>query len=338
MDIVTQGILGASLARVIASKEQAKIATAVGFFAGLLADADILIQSSSDPLLYLEYHRHFSHSIFFIPLGALIASLILWFFLRNRLNFSRLYLYCLAGYSLSGVIDACTSYGTQLFWPFASDRVALNIISIIDPAFTLILLVSLLLSIKKRSMLATRIGLLLAACYLGFGWLQLERARDMSRQLAADRGHEIQRLLVKPTLGNLLLWRSIYLHDERLYVDAVRVGIFAHNLVYPGNSIALFDVDSYFHELSKASTLYSDIKRFNEFSDNYVAILPDNPALLADIRYSVLPDSLRPLWGIQMDVQQPEAHAQYKIIRDMSADDRKRFVAMLLGKPLETSQ
>ena len=91
MDIVTQGILGAAVAQSAARKEHVRLATLIGLVAGVIADADILIRSSSDPLLSLEYHRHFTHSIFFVPVGALIAFLVLWPFLRNRLSVGYLY-------------------------------------------------------------------------------------------------------------------------------------------------------------------------------------------------------------------------------------------------------
>ena len=69
MDILTQGLVGGVLAQSLARKNERKIATLVGVVAGLLADADILIRSSSDPLLNIEYHRHFTHSLVFIPVG-----------------------------------------------------------------------------------------------------------------------------------------------------------------------------------------------------------------------------------------------------------------------------
>ena len=56
MDIVTQGLLGATLAQSAAARDT-RLATGVGFAAGLLPDADSLIRSGSDPLLFLEFHR-----------------------------------------------------------------------------------------------------------------------------------------------------------------------------------------------------------------------------------------------------------------------------------------
>lgn len=226
MDLLTQGLLGAGLAQAGARQHETRIATGVGFFAGLLADADILIQSSNDPLLTVEFHRHFTHSLFFVPLGALIAAAILWLFVRRRLSFSRLYLFCFLGYCLSGVLDALTSYGTHLFWPVSEGRVALNIISVIDPIFTLILLTAVIYAYKQHKTIVARIGLAIAAIYLVFGWTQLQRAEAVATTLAASRGHTVEQLIVKPTLGNLVLWRSIYETDGKFYVDAIRVGLF----------------------------------------------------------------------------------------------------------------
>ncbi len=77
MDIVTQGLLGATLAQSAASQQKLRVATVVGFASGLLADADTLIRSANDPLLNIEFHRHFTHSLIFIPVGGLLAALIL---------------------------------------------------------------------------------------------------------------------------------------------------------------------------------------------------------------------------------------------------------------------
>ena len=90
MDIVTQGLLGATLAQSAAESTRLRLATAVGFAAGLLPDADGLIRSGDDPLLFLEFHRHFSHSLVFIPAGALIAAAIFWLLLRRRLGFRQI--------------------------------------------------------------------------------------------------------------------------------------------------------------------------------------------------------------------------------------------------------
>lgn len=332
MDILTQGLLGAVLAQTGAQRNETRIATGVGFASGLLADVDALIRSSTDPLLTLEYHRHFTHSLVFIPIGALIAALILWPIVRKRLGFARLYLYALLGYSLSGALDACTSYGTHLLWPFMQEPIALHLISIIDPVFTLILLIAMVVSVKKNTRIAAQLGLALAGVYMLCGWAQNQRAVPVIEAMAVERGHNIERLVVKPTLGNLLLWRSIYQTNGRLYVDSVRVGLISESRVYQGDSVALFKLERDLPDLSPSSVLYKDIQRFIKFADGFAAIDPDRPNVLTDIRYSNVPNSIKPLWGIELDMNKPEQHANYNFYRDLSKENRQRFLSMLFNK------
>jgi inner membrane protein len=266
MDLLTQGLLGAAMAQSVARQQEVRIASAIGLFAGMIADADILIRSSDDPLLNIEFHRHFTHSIFFVPMGALLVSALLWLLLRRRLSFARLYVFSFAGYCLAGVLDALTSYGTHLLWPWRDDRVALNIISVVDPAFTLILLLTVVLAFKKGAVRVTRIGLLLATAYLCLGWIQLQRAEAQAEVLIGERAHTKERLLVRPTLANLVLWRSIYQHEGRLYVDAIHVGIFSAPQVYPGESIKKFVLERDLGTLPPSSLLEVDIERFRLFS------------------------------------------------------------------------
>lgn len=331
LDLITQGLLGATLAQTASRRAELGTATAVGLVAGLLPDADILIRSSGDSLLNLEYHRHFTHSLIFIPLGGFIAALLAWPFVRQRLHFPRLYLYALLGYGLSGLLDASTSYGTYLFWPFNDTRVAWNIISIIDPVFTLPLLLATLFGLRRRSAVPARIGLLLAAAYLTLGWQQHERGEQAAKQLARERGHGVQRMVVKPTLGNLILWRSVYLSEDRFHVDAIRLSLAGPPRVYPGGSLPHLQPQAD-TRLAAGSRLQRDALRFDRFSDGFLVQHPRHPEVLGDIRYAMLPDSLEPLWGIRLNLQQPEQHARYETFRDTSRQSRQRFLSMLTGK------
>ena len=330
MDIFTQGLLGGVLARAAARDSEKKQATLVGGLAGLLADADILIRSSSDSLLNIEYHRHFSHSLIFIPVGAAIAMMLLWPFLRRQLSIRRLYLFCLLGYSMSGMLDACTSYGTHLLWPFSDERVAFNIISIIDPVFTLILLATLVLGLRMQGRRVAHAGLIACVSYLLLGSLQHHRAETVAEQLASSRGHAVTRHVVKPTMANLLLWRSVYIADGRIYVDAIRAG-FGKNQVLEGDSLMQFDVERDLPDLDRSSTLYHDINRFISFSDGYVAYDPSQSNVLGDIRYSMLPISTRPLWGISIRPDQPGLHSEYRFFRDTRPSVRQQFLELLAG-------
>ncbi len=332
MDILTQGLLGGVLAQSGARPNETRLATAIGFAAGLLADADALIRSSSDPLLTIEYHRHFTHSLFFVPLGALIAALILWPFVRNHLPFARLYLFSLLGYSLSGFLDACTSYGTYWLWPLLDERLSFNIISIVDPVFTLVLLVAMGISLKRRTRMAAVLGLILAGAYLLLGLAQHQRAESAAIDLATSRGHSVERLVIKPTLGNLILWRAVYRTEGWFYVSAVRVGPLSPPRLYPGDEIQAFMPERDIPSLARESVHYQDILRFIDFSAGFVAYHPTIPEVLGDVRYSMMPTSAKPLWGISLHKTQPSRHVGYAFYREMSQAERKRFIAMLMGR------
>jgi len=333
VDLITHGVLGAVASQGLARKHQIGIAAAIGFAAAMLPDADALIQSAKDPLLRLEYHRQFTHALIFIPVGGLIAAGILWMLLRRRVSFVRLYLFATAAYATAGILDACTSYGTQLLWPFSDERIAWRIVSIADPLVTLTLICAVALAIVKRSKVPAGIGLVLVMCYLLAGVFQRGEAEQAAYAVAGQRGHTIEKIEVKPSLGNLLLWRSVYRTGDSYYVDAIRIGIGSEARIYPGGNVSVFHGGEAFPGLKQDSVLYRDIQRFSKYSDGFIAQHPDRPSVLGDVRYAMLPNSLRPLWGIIVNASEPEQHADYKDFRNMNDDTVQMFVGMLSGKP-----
>ncbi len=328
MDLATQGIAGAALAQAFAPRQHSRRAALVGLLAGLLPDADALISSASDPLLQLEYHRHFSHALVSIPVGAALVAALLGFFFPNQLCFTRLYIFALCGYGSGGLLDACTSYGTHLFWPFSSEPIAGNIIAIVDPVFTLALAIPLLLGLQQNRPI--RAGLVLACAYLLFGWAQHERAEVVAYNLAAARHHQPDQMIVKPTIGNLLLWRSVYTVGDSVHVDAVRVG--NEPRVYSGQSAKLFDLDRDLAWAPPASRARRDAERFSHFARGLLAFSPSKPHFLGDIRYAMLPTRIEPLWGIQLDPTDPQAPTRYQTQRSLAPALRDSFMTMLLGR------
>ena len=337
MDPISQGALGAVAGAICADRTTIRKAVLVSWAAGMLADADILISSASDPLLNIEYHRHFSHSLIFIPLGALLCAAVFWLLTRKRwrLSFQKLYLFSLAGYSTAGLLDACTSYGTRLFWPFSDTRTAWSIISIIDPIFTATLLIAIAIGVLRKRPAWLRAGLIFAGCYLALGMVQRERTTRLQSELAAQRGHgTIAQATVKPSIGNLLVWRSIYRHGDRFYVDAIRTGFSGDAIFYEGVSVPVLTLQALRDGLPTDSVLAGDLARFDHFSGGYLARHPAEADVVGDLRYAALPQSVKPLWGIRVDRENPDAHVPFESFRDVTKEERRLLLMMLQGKAL----
>ncbi len=333
MDPITQGAIGAALPAATRKTTQTRIAAGAGFLAGMAPDLDVLIRSSTDSLLFLEYHRQFSHSLVFIPVGGFLVAALLFLLFRKRLEagFGRLWLFCALGYGTHGLLDAATSYGTRLLWPFDDTRFSFSIISIVDPLFTVPVLFFVILGfVRKRGRWGV-VALLWAVCYLGLGVSQHFSARDMALRLAADRGHEPTRLEVKPSFGNLLIWRSIYETQGRFYVDAVRPGPDAQ--IYEGTSIARLDVAAAFPWLDPDSQQARDIARFSKFSDGFVAMAADGSDRIMDVRYAFLPTEINPLWTIRLDRKAPgDAYVRYETHRSNAREKFGKLWALLLNR------
>ncbi len=332
MDIFTQGVVGALAAQALAKKGESRRALWIGFLAGLPADADVFIRSAADPLLTLDYHRQFSHSLLFIPVGGTLVAAVLWPFLRGRIDFSALWRLALSGYATSGLLDACTSFGTQLFWPFSELRVAWSIIAVIDPLFTLTLLLCLFLGWRRDTSGFARLGVILAMAYFSAGILQQGRAETLVREIARQRGHPIERLVVKPTLGNLLLWRVVYRSGDFFHIFAVRADLFSPPRFRVGPRLPVFDIDRPPAGFDAASVVAGDVRRFYRFSDGWLARHPRRQDVLGDVRYAMLPDSAVPLWGIRLDPDRPDRHVSFLNFRDTGPETRTIFFARLRGE------
>ncbi len=322
MDPLTQGVLGATLPQASAAKRHAAIAGLLGFFAGMAADLDVLIRSSDDPLLFLEYHRQFTHSLVFIPVGGLLCALVLHYLIGRRrgLGFRQTWLFCTLGYATHALLDSCTTYGTMLLWPFSDERFAWNTISIIDPLFTLPLLAAVVLGAKRRQPLYARLALVWAVAYMGLGLWQRNEAATMGYELAAQRGHQPVRLEAKPSFANILVWKTVYETEDRYYVDAVRATVSPR--FFPGASVEKLDIDRDLPWLDRNSQQARDIERFRWFSNGYIARDPIYSNRVIDIRYSMIPNEVAPLWSIELrrDAGRDD-HVAYRTHRD-TGDNR----------------
>ena len=179
MDPITQGVVGAAAAQTSAKKKNILGIGIIGILAGLAPDLDIFIRSTTDPILFLEYHRQFSHSLIFIPVGALLVAVPIFYLIKKSMSFRTVYLASFLGYATHGLIDAGTSYGTMLFWPFSDVRVSWSNISIIDPLFTIPILILVVIAMSKRQKIFSLLAVGWIFFYFSLGFIQYERTLSL---------------------------------------------------------------------------------------------------------------------------------------------------------------
>lgn len=300
MDPLTHLLLGANLSYVAFGRKLGRAAALAGGLAAFAPDADVFIRSAADPLLAIEHHRGFTHALAFTPVGAAIVA-ALWLARpawRERSRWLWLWAACMLAYLSHMLLDAATSYGTQLLWPFSKHRAGWDVISIIDPPFTLVLLIGLVIALARQHSRPAVVALALCATYIAVGVVQHARAIGAQQQLAASRGHTIERREVMPTIANNLVWRAIYIHEGKIHADRIRVGWFSGATVRDGWSLPLVR----FGDLSaaeRARNRAESFERFAWFSEAWVARSPADPSVLGDMRYSLSAEAFDPIWGIR---------------------------------------
>lgn len=297
MDPVTQSLLGAAAAQAVLGRRLGPVAALIGAVGGEFPDIDVFLPIA-DAALPMEYHRHFTHALAFIPFGGALAALPFLARPRWRRQWKLIVAAATIGCATHGLLDTCTTYGTYLLWPVVNARLAWDIISIIDPVFTFALLVGVAWAVAARSRTPARVALVAACAYLALGAVQHHRAKGAQAMLASARGHEIQRGRVMPTLGNLVVWRSVYESNGRLYADALRVGGPGAVLVRQGTSV----VRAVPADLAGSTRRVRDVfDGLEAFADGYVAATSNRPATYGDMRYSMDPAGFEPLWGIRIE-------------------------------------
>ena len=276
------------------------------------------------------YHRHFTHALLFVPFGALLIAAALWPLLRKYLSFKWIYIYAFAGMATHGIVDSTTSYGTHLMWPIDHARTAWSIWSIIDPIVLLLLIIGVVayvVSLSGRFWAAISLSILL---YGGFGAYQMMTVKSSILKLAETRGDEVVRHHAQPTLFNSIVWRGIYTTTAGdIHVDGYRVTPLAGVRVYPGSSVKRYRVPD---DLDRKSALYNDIKRFSFFSNDYLGVDPINPNFLGDLRYAMLPNAIKPLWAIEIDLNRPDHHIHRIYNRHDRAKSARVLWKMLKGQ------
>jgi len=281
MDSLSQIALGAAVGVAVMGRRTAVWkAAAWGAVAGTLPDLDVLIEHG-DPIRDMVLHRAETHALFWLtlfslPFAALVARLQgewqLW---------RRWWLAMWLVLVTHPLLDAMTVYGTQLALPFSNHPYGVGSIFIIDPIYTVPLLVggiwALISRGRGRGLAANMVGLVISTVYLGWSYAAQHHVENLARASLAAQGIQAERLLVSPTAFNTLLWRVLVVADGHYHEGF-------HSLLDSDGAITF---DRFDQGLSLAAALppIDGVRRITAFSQGFYKLHQDGPrVLITDLR------------------------------------------------------
>jgi inner membrane protein len=228
MDSLSQFALGAAIGvAVMHRRTRPWKAALIGGLVATLPDLDAFYDHG-DPVSNVTLHRANSHALFWLTLASPVIAFIAAAAARERENYMRWWLAVWLALVTHPILDWFTVYGTQILRPFTDFPYAVGSIFIIDPLYTLPLLIGIAAALILRNERGWRwniAGLVLSTIYLGWGvFAQAQVTAIAEASLRAD-GKKVERLLVTPTPFNTMLWRVVavtpdgYLEGFRSFLD-----------------------------------------------------------------------------------------------------------------------
>ncbi|MFZ5953430.1 MAG: metal-dependent hydrolase, partial [Candidatus Rifleibacteriota bacterium] len=194
MDLVTQGILGSTVAQAAYGEKLGKRTAYWGFLLGLLPDFDIVTGLWGE-WASLKYHRGPTHSLPLLVLASIPAGYLLKKITRSEAPLQQWIGMAFLSLTTHPLIDWCTTYGTPLLWPITSQRFANDALPIIEPFYSLpLLLVTFfgffsLFSPKTRRALAAG-ALLISTAYAFWGYQNSQHLVEKGREIFIKQGFE----------------------------------------------------------------------------------------------------------------------------------------------------
>jgi len=231
-------------------------------------------------------------AILFFPLFVFLVGTVL----RNaawegasRGQWSWLFFWAIFTHPL---LDACTTYGTQLFQPFSDYRAAFNNISVVDPLYTLpflLLVLAALIAGRKRQRLRRALnwsGLAVSSLYLLLTFANKYHVQGVFRRSLAEKEIAYHRFMTAPTILNNLLWQGIAEGDTAYYHGL-------YSILDEEAEVHNFTVIPKNHHLLAEGDYARDLEVLTWFSDGYFSILrrEDGRLQYNDLRFGSLNQS-----------------------------------------------
>lgn len=225
MDPLTHALSGALLVRATASSAQSseqvlplRTRILVGFVAAAFPDLDLALRLI-DTLTYLNWHQGPTHSLVMLPVWAFFLSYIFSRLLFKQYSWKVFYWPVCLGIAIHIAGDLITSYGLMLFAPFSMQRFSLPLVFVIDPWFSLIIIVGLLFSLRfpqrRVFSVCALVGLL---CYVSLLWSLHERAMNIGVAYAHSQAMKKVEINVLPQPLSASNWKIIIKDGQAYHV------------------------------------------------------------------------------------------------------------------------
>lgn len=305
MDSLTQIILGAAVGEAVLGKKVGNRAMLYGGIAATIPDLDIFASYFTDTVTALEIHRGFSHSIVFSVLFAPISAWIVTRYERYKDFKGWTWLFFLAFFT-HPLLDAFTTWGTQLFWPLDT-RLAFKSIFVIDPLYTLPFLIFLILAMRrkrtsKKRRVYNNLGLIISSSYLALTLVLKWVAFTKFESALMDQNITYKQIDTRPSPMNTILWNAnIELEDAYL------LGTYSFFDTQP----IIFETYKKDHELLGPLATNEKVQRMIAISKGWYTIInKDDKLLFNDLRFGTL----------SMEANAQNFVFQYEIVQDDNGD------------------
>ncbi len=272
MDTVSHGIAGSVFSRMLTDRPTARAALVLGLIGAMLPDADLFFLNTR--IDYLRGHRGWTHTFVLLPVFAIalaaLAKLIYRYARHARL--SVLTLFAAVGIATHIAFDWITSFGIMFFIPFSRHRFSLDWVFILDPFFTGIVSVALLLTtiFRPKGRFLASLGSVLLVAYVGFCAILHARALSIWRRI--DAPPPGAKIAVLPQFLSPFRWLGLTERPNEIHVAFFDIGPFAKGDPSPRPPARLSEV------LSSLRAFYppparAQVQRYQK--------APPSPALLA---------------------------------------------------------
>ena len=320
MDSITQLALGAAVGEAVLGRKIGNRALAWGAVAGTLPDLDVFVPLG-DAVRDFTYHRSVTHSLFVL---ALATPLLVWLITRIHADtriYWRHWIAAIYGvFATHVLLDSLTAYGTQIFWPLSDTPVSLSTIFIIDPVYTLPLLVGVVAALvmtrqTPRGHRVNRYGLILSSLYLS--WTLAAKVVVESRFEAALERQDIayRAMFTTPAPFNSVLWRAVAVAVDGQgyfegYYSLLDGGAEIDFKRYPSDETLLESIDGHW-----------PVRRLRWFSKGIYSVRDlDGDIVISDLRMGIEPDYVFrfKVGEIGNPHPHPAAPEQLQAVRDFS--------------------